>query len=91
MDALRATNLGLRFLLELASLTALAYWGFQAVAGWTRWPLGVGAPFAAALLWSSSCSGRPVAALAATGRTGLAITLAILVVVNRTLMVVWNQ
>jgi hypothetical protein len=35
--------------------------------------------------------GSAVAALAATGRTGLAITLAILVVVNRTLMVVWNQ
>jgi hypothetical protein len=46
----RATNLGLAFLLELAALAALAYWGYRldASAG-VRW---VGAPLALALTWS---------------------------------------
>ncbi len=54
MTGLRAANLGLRFLLELASLAALAAWGFHTgdslVADLV---LGVCAPLAAAVLWGA--------------------------------------
>ena len=44
-------NYGLRFLLELAALGSLAYWGF-AENGWVaEWPLGLGAPLVAAVVW----------------------------------------
>jgi hypothetical protein len=50
---LRALNLGLAFLLELAALAALAYWGYRldASAG-VRWAVALGAPLALALTWS---------------------------------------
>jgi hypothetical protein len=55
VDGLRAANLALRFALELATLVALAYWGFQA-GGSTlvHVLLGLGAPLGAALAWVSS-------------------------------------
>jgi hypothetical protein len=50
--ALRAGNLVLRFVLELAALAALAYWGFHtghtAIADVV---LGLGAPLVAAVVW----------------------------------------
>lgn len=50
-------NLGLRFLLELAALVGLGYWGFT-ISGSTllRILLGIGAPLAAALLWGTFVS-----------------------------------
>src|SRR4051794_11095392 len=53
MQILRYANLTLRFLLELAALVALGYWGFTVGDG----PLGkalltLGAPLAAIVLWS---------------------------------------
>jgi len=51
-SGLRAANLGLRFVLELATLAALAYWGFHT--GQTLVTdvlLGVGAPLLAAVVW----------------------------------------
>jgi Protein of unknown function (DUF2568) len=49
----KALNLGLAFLLELAALAALAYWGYRldASAG-VRWVVALGAPLALALTWS---------------------------------------
>ena len=50
--ALRAANLALRFLLELAALAALAYWGSQAGATvLENVILAVAAPLAFATLW----------------------------------------
>jgi hypothetical protein len=50
--ALRAANLALRFLLELAALAALAYWGSQAGATVLKNVLlAVAAPLAFATLW----------------------------------------
>jgi hypothetical protein len=46
-------NDGLRFLLELAALAALAYWGFDQFGGVVQWLVGVGAPVAAATLWGT--------------------------------------
>ena len=44
---------GLRFLLELAALAALAYWGFDQFGGGVQWLVGVGAPVAAAAVWGT--------------------------------------
>lgn len=50
---MRVINLGLRFLLEILLLVALAYWGFETHDGAIRWVLGLGAPIAAALTWGA--------------------------------------
>jgi hypothetical protein len=48
----KAANLALRFLLELAALAALGYWGATVDADTAaRVALGVGLPLAAALFW----------------------------------------
>jgi hypothetical protein len=52
MATLRAANLGLRFILELCMLAALAYWGFQSGEGTLRHVvLGIGVPLLAAIYW----------------------------------------
>jgi hypothetical protein len=49
---MRAANLVLRFLLELAALTGLGVWGFQIGDGLAmRLLLGLGAPLLMALVW----------------------------------------
>jgi hypothetical protein len=48
---LRPANDGLRFLLELSALAAVAYWGWSEHGGVWRWVLVVAAPLAIALLW----------------------------------------
>jgi hypothetical protein len=54
MHAIKAANLGLRFLLELCALAALAYWGTQAGRGLLlRLVLGIGAPLVAAVVWGT--------------------------------------
>lgn len=44
-------NLALRFLLEIAALVAIGYWGFSQHAGIWRFPLGIGLPVIAAATW----------------------------------------
>jgi hypothetical protein len=44
-------NLALRFLLEVAGLAALAYWGWAWGDPW-RWPLAIGLPLVAAVIWA---------------------------------------
>ena len=46
-------NDGLRFVLELAALTALGYWGFAEHEGVLQWLLGLGAPLLAAVVWGA--------------------------------------
>jgi hypothetical protein len=48
---LRPANDGLRFLLELSALAAVAYWGWSEHGPVWRWVLVVAAPLAIALLW----------------------------------------
>ena len=51
---MHAVNLGLRFLLELAALAALGYWGAQAGGSTaTQIVLAVAAPLAAAVFWGA--------------------------------------
>lgn len=52
MEAAKAANLAVRFLLELAALGALGYWGATVQAGAVaRTALAVALPFTAALFW----------------------------------------
>jgi hypothetical protein len=44
-------NAGLRFLLELAMLALLGYFGFAQFDGVAAWGLGLGLPLVAAVLW----------------------------------------
>jgi Protein of unknown function (DUF2568) len=46
-----AANGGLRFLLELAMLVSLAYWGWVEGDGILSWVLALAAPLSAAVLW----------------------------------------
>ena len=52
MDLIKGANLGVRFILELAALAALGYWGFRVGDGAiARVALGIGTPLVAALAW----------------------------------------
>jgi hypothetical protein len=53
---MRYVNDGLRFVLELCALAALAYWGFHTESGVLQWVLGLGAPLAMAVVWGSFMS-----------------------------------
>lgn len=44
-------NLAVRFLLEIAMLIVLGYWGWHTRAGWIRYPAAIGLPLTAAALW----------------------------------------
>ena len=44
-------NLAVRFLLELAALFSLGYWGWAANEGFSRWLLMLGVPLVAAVFW----------------------------------------
>jgi hypothetical protein len=53
MALVQSSNLLLRFLLELAALAALGYWGFRLPAPLpVRVALGLGAPIVAAVVWA---------------------------------------
>ena len=46
-------NLALRFLLEVAALVAIGYWGFSQHSGIWRFLLGIGLPVIAAAAWAT--------------------------------------
>ena len=46
-------NLGLRFLLEVAALIAIGYWGWTQQDGIARWLFAIGLPLLAAVLWGT--------------------------------------
>ena len=107
MNALRAANLGLRFLLELALLAAVSYWGLQAQGA----VVAVVMPLVFAAVWGAFLSPkakvalpRPArlalevvvfalgaAGLFAAGATTLGIAFAAVVVVNEALLSAWHQ
>src|SRR5712664_1954822 len=74
MNRLLAVNLGLRFLIELAALAALGYWGSQAGRGTTAHVLfAISAPLGAAVLWGLFVA--PKAAIRVSEAVRLAIEL----------------
>jgi hypothetical protein len=73
----RALNLAVRFLLELAALAALAYWGFHTGESLvTDVLLGVGAPVVAAVVWGTFAAPRSERRL--SGGALVAVQLAVL-------------
>lgn len=75
-------NLALRFLLEIAALAAIAYWGWHQASGALRYLLAVGMSFLAALVWGTfrvpgdaSASGK--APVAIPGLVRLVVELAL--------------
>lgn len=74
MTTLRGANLGLRFILELCMLAALAYWGFRSGTGTLRHVvLGIGAPLLAAIYWGFFISPKAKFSLAAPVKLALEI------------------
>ena len=71
MDVLRAANLGLRFLLELAAVVAVAYWGYEAGEGAARWFLAVAAPAVVIVLWGAFVAPKRLIDLPAPVRLGI--------------------
>jgi hypothetical protein len=69
----RAINLGVRFLLEMAALTAFAYWGARVVDTPLRWALAVGAPLAMALAWGRWIAPKAAARLEDPLRLGVEV------------------
>ena len=54
MEALKGLNLGIRFLLELCMLAAVAFWGFKTQNNWLLKILfGIGLPLLIAVLWGT--------------------------------------
>lgn len=45
-------NLALRFLLELAGVVAVGYWGYHAIDGLGRWLIAIGAPALLIVFWA---------------------------------------
>jgi hypothetical protein len=76
MDLIKSANVGVRFLLELCALAALAYWGFRTGDQvLLKLVLGVGAPLIAAVLWATF--GAPAAQAKLSGGLHLALEVVI--------------
>jgi len=111
-ETLKVINTGLAFVLELAMLVSLGYWGFYGdKSTWAKWILGLGLPLLAAVVWGiflapkstyrlGNISGNllalclfllAAAALFYTRHTLLAVTFALTAVVNRVLILLWEQ
>lgn len=80
-----ALNLGLRFLLEIAGLVAIGYWGFHRGEGALRWALMLIPPLVLAAIWGMfrvpGDGGDPVVAVPGVLRLALELgvfTLAVL-------------
>lgn len=50
---MNATNLALRFLLEVMALGALGWWGWAQTDSWWRAPLAIGVVLLAAIVWGT--------------------------------------
>ena len=68
---MRPGNDGLRFLLELSALAAVAYWGWSEFGDPWRWLLVVAAPAAVALVWGRWMAPKSQARVADPWRLGI--------------------
>lgn len=74
-------NLGLRFVLEIAALVAVGYWGWQQHNGVLRYVLAIGLPLGTAVLWATfrvvgeAGGGQPIVAVAGWVRLLLELAL----------------
>ena len=60
---MKPANDGLRFLLEVAALASLGYWGFQVTDSALRWVLMLAAPLVVAGVWARWVAARSPSAL----------------------------
>jgi hypothetical protein len=109
---MEAVASGVRFLLELCALAALAYWGWQTGDGRAQQvALAAGAPLVAAVVWGTFVApnaplhidepwrlvpevavfGAAVAALASAGRPFLAVAFAVIAVLDRIALAIWES
>ena len=64
MDALKAANLALRFLLELCAVAAAGYWGLETGQDTlTKAALGIGAPLLVIVVWAIFVSPKALVSL----------------------------
>jgi Protein of unknown function (DUF2568) len=76
MDILKGINLGVRFLLELCMLAAVAYWGFKTNSGWAmKIIFGIGLPILIAVLWGLFIAPRATYPLSGVPRLALELLL----------------
>lgn len=74
MDTIKSTNLLLRFLLELAALAAVCYWGFRTGTGTgTKVLLGIGAPVLVGVIWGLFVAPKAVVTLSEPARVILGL------------------
>jgi hypothetical protein len=66
---MRAANLALRFVLELAALAGLADWGLHTGSGLARIVLAIAVVVAAAVVWGMWCAPKSTRRLPQPGRT----------------------
>jgi hypothetical protein len=59
----RPANDGFRFLLELAVLVSLGYWGYRLTASPARWVLMLAAPIVGATIWATWVAAKSSSAL----------------------------
>jgi hypothetical protein len=79
IEVLKNVNIGLSFLLELAMLAALGYWGFYGEKSiWLKWALGLGLPVLAAILWGLLLAPHAAHRLEYKGGLGLSTLLFLL-------------
>ena len=76
--SLNMINLAVRFALEIGALVAMGSWGWAQSSSWTRYPLAIGVPLLAAVLWGTfavpddpSRSGRAPVPVSGMVRLGL--------------------
>lgn len=75
----KAINAGLAFLLELAMLAALGYWGFYGDKSvLAKWMLGIGLPLLAAIVWGLFLAPRASYRLGSTSGNLLSLILFLL-------------
>jgi hypothetical protein len=78
-EMLKPMNEILTFLLELAMLLALGYWGFYGDKSvWVKWLLGIGLPLLAAVVWSIWLAPKAPHRLGSTGGNLLSLILFLL-------------
>lgn len=73
MKTIVGINLGIRFILEMAMLGVLAYWGYETGEGAMRWLLLVLAPAAAIVLWGLFVSPKAPIELGRAGRVAVEV------------------
>ena len=76
MDPIKDANLAVRFLLELAALAALAWWGYRTGGGpLAKVGIAAGIPLAAAVVWGAFVA--PKAAVPVPGAARLLLQIAV--------------